>query len=315
MSYDSGPFFQKIARGQKHGKAFWLSTCDNVRIRVAHWVSTGQFGTVFLFPGRTEYIEKYGLTAEIVCEYGFDMITIDWRGQGLSDRLSKDPMLGHINNFSEYQSDLGAAMKFAKKKCLPEPWFILGHSMGGAIGLRAASRDLGFKAAVFTGPMWGILSPRLLMPLRQVLMKIGIAVGYSEKYAPTTSIHSYIATSDFSGNTLTNDKEMWYYMKHQVLKHTDLQLAGPSYCWVDAALREIKELHILPIPNMPALCFVGDREFIVDRTRIANLIMKWPECRLVEIPNALHEILMLDRHRQKVILTDICQFFFRHSDA
>ena len=311
MPHSSGPLLESIAQGPELGKAFWLKTSDGFRVRLAHWVGAKRQGTIFLFPGRTEYIEKYGRTAKIVCALGYDLVAIDWRGQGLSDRLHTDPLLGQIKEFSEYQHDLDAVIDFSKEYHLPEPWFILGHSMGGGIGLRTAHRRLGFKAVAFTAPMWGIVGPTLINPFKHLITKISISLGYADHYALTTSRESYIKISEFLGNSLTRDEEMWSYMKRQVLEVPELQLAGPSYRWLDAALREIKELHALPAPECPGLCFVGDGESIVDKNSIKNFMLRWKDGRLIEIPDALHEILMLDTHRQKVILSDICGFFAR----
>ncbi len=309
--FQAGPLLKSIAEGPELGKAFWLKTSDNIRIRLAHWMGSKRHGTVFLLPGRTEYIEKYGRTAKIICDLGYDVIVLDWRGQGLSDRLDGDPLLGQIKEFSEYQRDLDAAIDFSQRYHLPEPWFILAHSMGGGIGLRAAHRNLGFKAAAFTGPMWGIVGPVLINPFKHIIAKLGIVLGQADNYALTTSRESYTAVSEFLGNTLTKDQEMWSYMKRQVIEHPNLQLAGPSYRWVNAALREINELHALPPPECPGLCLVGDGESIVEKNRIKTLMSSWSNGRLIEVPDALHEILMLNNHRQNVILNDICGFFAR----
>ena len=311
MPHSSGPLFQSIAQGPELGRAFWLKTEDDIRIRLAHWMGSERHGTVFLFPGRTEYVEKYGRTAKIICNIGYDVVAIDWRGQGLSDRLHHDPLLGQIKEFSEYQHDLDAVIDFSKEYTFPEPWFILAHSMGGGIGLRAAHRRLGFKAAAFTGPMWGIVGPVIINPFKHKLAKLAVSLGHADNYALTTSRESYTAVSEFSGNTLTRDEEMWSYMKRQVTEQPNLQLAGPSYRWVDAALKEIKELHALPAPDCPGLCLIGDGETIVDKNRVKKFMRKWNNGRLIEVPDALHEILMLSSHRQKVILTDICAFFAR----
>ena len=36
-------------------------------------------------------------------------MTVDWRGQGLADRAFADPMVGHVQDFDQYQRDLDAA--------------------------------------------------------------------------------------------------------------------------------------------------------------------------------------------------------------
>jgi len=55
---------------------------------VGHWTGQHVKGTVLLFPGRTEYIEKYGPAAADFLARGFATVVIDWRGQGLADRTS-----------------------------------------------------------------------------------------------------------------------------------------------------------------------------------------------------------------------------------
>ena len=46
----------------------------------------GRKGTVCVFPGRAEFIEKYFEVVRDLRARGFAVATIDWRGQGLSDR-------------------------------------------------------------------------------------------------------------------------------------------------------------------------------------------------------------------------------------
>ena len=61
------PFHADLADGPPGGRAVWLRTADEVRIRAGLWRG-GDKGTVFLLPGRTEYIEKYGRAAgDLVC--------------------------------------------------------------------------------------------------------------------------------------------------------------------------------------------------------------------------------------------------------
>ena len=59
MQHASAPLFTDIHPGPTGGEAFWAQTSDGVQIRVAHWPTENAKGTVLMFPGRTEYIEKY----------------------------------------------------------------------------------------------------------------------------------------------------------------------------------------------------------------------------------------------------------------
>ena len=89
-------------------------------------------GTVLLFPGRTEYLEKYGPAAQELAARGFATLTIDWRGQGLSGREVADPVKGHFHSFDDPVNDLATALKLLSAR-LPRPHIGLAHSMGGCI--------------------------------------------------------------------------------------------------------------------------------------------------------------------------------------
>ena len=111
---ETAPFFAEIADAPEGGRAHWLVAEDGVRIRIGHWVPADAAGTVLLFPGRTEYIEKYGRAARDFATRGFAMAAVDWRGQGLADRLAGDVLSGHVDFFGDYQRDVRAVMAAAE---------------------------------------------------------------------------------------------------------------------------------------------------------------------------------------------------------
>src|SRR3990172_8408879 len=79
-----------------------------LRLRFASWqpVLRERRGTVCIFPGRAEFIEKYFEVVGELRRRGFAVAVLDWRGQGGSSRLTRNPLKGHINDFAEYEEDL-----------------------------------------------------------------------------------------------------------------------------------------------------------------------------------------------------------------
>ena len=136
------PFLTDICDIAPNGTAYWLDTSDGVRARAVLWGKETAKGTVLLFPGRTEYAEKYVHTAAALSMGGYATFAIDWRGQGLADRLIDDPLVGHVDRFSDYQRDVAAMVQAADALELPKPYFMIAQSMGGAIGLRALMQGL-----------------------------------------------------------------------------------------------------------------------------------------------------------------------------
>jgi len=293
MEFTPAPLFEDVAGGPAGGVAHWLRTTDGKRIRVGHWLPDGEAtGTVMMFPGRTEYVEKYGSTAREFVERGFAMLAVDWRGQGLADRLLDDRRVGHIDHFPDYQHDVQATLDLATELNLPQPWYVIGHSMGGAIGLRAAIEHKCFAACAFTGPMWGIFFTPIMKPLSRVTAYWGTRLGLGEKTPPTTTLESYVLSQPFEGNVLTRDPDTFKMMQDQLKAHPELALGAPSNLWLREALTECEWLMEQPAPAIPCLTFMGAHEQIVDRKAIRARIANWPDGKLVEIPNGEHEVLM-----------------------
>lgn len=292
MPYQAAPFHAEIANGPDGGAAFWVNADDGVRVRVGIWPKADATGTVIMLPGRTEYIEKYGLFAAGMAQRGFATLAIDWRGQGLADRMLSDARVGHVNAFPDFQRDLRAALALAEAKDMPRPWHLLGHSMGGAIGLRAVMENVPVASCSFSGPMWNIRMAAPMRPFAHVLTSIARAIGRDNGLAPTTEATPYVISADFEGNQLTNDREMYQVMRDQLAAHPDLALGGPSLRWLGEALRECKHLATRPSPDLPCLTILGGDESIVDPRAIHDRMGRWPRGRLEIIPTGRHEVLM-----------------------
>ncbi len=289
--YDTAPLYNDVAAAPEGGAAYWLNTTDGVRIRVAAWPD-GDKGTVLLFPGRTEYIEKYGPAAGELAARGFATMVIDWRGQGLSDRACSNKMAGHVGDFGDYQRDIDAMVDAAQGLDLPRPFYLVSHSMGGAIGLRALMNGLQVNAAFFSAPMWGILMSPVTKPIAATLTTAFTGVGMGCAFAPGTNEKSYISTNPFDDNVLTTNENMFNWLTEQERSYPDLKLGGPSMAWVKAALQECQALAKLPPPDTPATTFLGGNERIVDPNAVISYMQNWANGELVMIDGAQHEILM-----------------------
>jgi len=309
MTTEAAPYFTDIADGPETGAAYWVRTSDDVRVRVAAWPLDEARGTVLLMPGRTEFIEKYSLVARELGAQGYATMAIDWRGQGLADRLLDDPRVGHVEQFSDYQKDVVAMVQLAHELAMPRPWHVLGHSMGGAIALRAVLEGLDVLSARFTGPMWGILIAPGMRQLAWGLYYASGWTGQSHRLPPTTSYDNYIASSEFPGNTLTNTEEMWDYMKSQITAHPELTIGGPSVRWLGQALSECRYLMQSAPPAVPAICFVGENESIVDREKMRLRMANWPGGSFQIVNDAQHEILMESTDIRAKVINDMLGLF------
>jgi len=304
-----------LAEGPEGGHAWWLTTSDSVRIRVGGWGAGAPKGTILLFPGRTEYIEKYGRNAQDFLDNGYATLAVDWRGQGLADRLVDDRQAGHVCSFPDYQNDVQALIAHAEELGFKAPYFLVGHSMGGCIGFRALIEGLPVKAAIFTGPMWGINMPPILSPFARTITTVSLAVGLKHSYVPTSKSENYVDVQEFEGNQLTTDPEMYAYMQRQVAGVPSFGLGGPTIKWLHRAMEEIQFIMSSDAPDVPTKCYLGLEEKIVNSENIRSRMSNWPKGELIEVPSAEHEVLMETPEIRAQVANEICDFFESHTAA
>lgn len=306
------PYFADVAEGPTSARAYWVHSADGTRLRMAVWPGPpgGAKATVLLFPGRTEYVEKYGRVAADMEEAGYAMVAFDWRGQGLADRPQHRRDMGHVVSFDEYREDVAAFRDAIAMLDLPAPHHMIGHSMGGAIGLRALYDGLPVRSAAFSAPMWGIQMAPFLRAISSVVLGLAGPFGLGKTFAPTTGPY---VPMEFDDNPLTTDAAQFEYMERQTRSHPELTLGGPSNRWVHAALRETEKLVALDPLDLPILTTVGTRERIVEPTAIEARMANWPRGTLLKIPGAEHEVLMESPARRQQALDAVLSHFETHS--
>jgi lysophospholipase len=307
-SAQNAPYFHDVAEGPDGVTSYWVRATDGTRLRMVHWPG-GTKGTVLLFPGRTEYCEKYARLAADMQAAGYGMAAFDWRGQGLADRPTHRADMGHVASFDEYRADVAAFVSALAGLDAPKPWFLIGHSMGGAIGLRALYDGLPVQAATFSAPMWDIAMRPAIKALSGVLLAVTAAMGLGKSFAASTGPYTEMG---FDDNPLTTDRAQFAYMARQLDQYPDLRLGGPSNMWVRAALQETAALMALAAPDMPTLTLIASREKIVVNAVIEKRMASWPKGRLITIDGAEHELLFEAPARRQAALDAILAHFDAH---
>ena len=309
---ENAPFFEDIAQGPAGGAAHWLTTADGLRIRVGHWTGSNVKGTVLLFPGRSEYIEKYGPAAVDFLARGYATVAIDWRGQGISDRTGATYAMGDVARFTDYQHDVIAAVDHARLLGLPEPFYLVAHSMGGCIGLRALHNGLPVKAASFSAPMWGIMMNPVMRPIAWLASGLSRKIGMDQTLAPGQVTQSYVTRVDHAENTLTSDQPMFEFMQMQLREEPKLSLGGVSLRWLNESLSEMRTLSQMPSPDMPCCTFLGSDESIVDPGRIRDRMAEWTDGALHLIDSAQHEVMLETLEIRPCVFDTTTALFDRH---
>ncbi len=276
-----------------------FKTPDGADIRFARWMPTaGRRGTICLFQGRAEFIEKY---YEVVSELrgrGFAVASLDWRGQGMSHRALADARKGHVRRFSDYDRDLETFIKEVVLPDCPPPYFALAHSMGGAVLLRAAHQGRRwFERMVLSAPMIG-LTGRAASSAARASTRLMRLAGMGSSYVPTGGATA-VALLPFEGNELTSDPRRYARTAATVEAEPALGLGSPTVAWLDSSYTAMNEFAQPAYPRalrQAILIVAASQDTVVATQAIEKFAIRLRAGSHVVVPGARHEILMEQDH-------------------
>lgn len=280
----------------KGAEVYAVHTRDHKRIRAVTATSTtpDSKGTVLFLNGRADFLERYFETMGNLQVRGYNVAGMDWRGQGGSERLLKDPMRGHVRSFREYDEDLRSVMEGVVMKNLPGPYYAIGHSTGGHILLRALTRQTWFKKAIVTSPLMELHYGSWPKNVAFFLAMLATAFGCGGFILPGFN-NPHLLLQGFEGNPLTSDPKRWARDLHTLEQHPELGIGGPTYNWLLATMMSLKDLHSRHKGqglNCPTLIVLAGREQVVDNLATHRYMQGMPGISTVTIQHALHEMMI-----------------------
>ncbi|AXV16183.1 lysophospholipase [Neorhizobium sp. SOG26] len=246
-------------------------------------------GTVVIIQGRNEFIEKYFETIRELNAKGLWVATFDLRGQGGSDRLTKNPRKGHVRRFSDYEKDLEL---FLEHIVLPDarlPFFLVGHSTGALVALSAAPRLSNrihrmALAAPYTALSGQGVPEGLIRALSTAASWTGLgslAMGKDQNHRP------------FEGNPITSDLGRFRRNLEIINAHPELTVGAPTARWLHETFKAMKRVnnqaHLTQI-TIPTLILAPVLDPIVPYRAQEELSRNFRAGQLVTINGARHEL-------------------------
>ncbi|MGI9412380.1 MAG: alpha/beta fold hydrolase [Hyphomicrobiales bacterium] len=274
----------------------WVYTLDKTRLRYALFGTSSRplRGTVCVFMGRGEFIEKYFEVAQDLRERDFAVAVLEWRGQGESDRPLRNHYKGHINHFASYDDDLTCFMQNVVLPDCPPPYYALAHSMGANIVLRALDERTWFSRVVAVCPLVHLMPPSMPWPLIRLAAEVLSVLGLSTLYLPGGDDQP-AELSPFQGNRLTSDPVRYERTVELLEANRKLGLGGATIGWLAAAFQAMIELRRKRFPRplkAPVLMLAAGQDRVVSSKAIYRLGQRLPNSREITVDGALHEILM-----------------------
>ncbi|MGO1163572.1 alpha/beta fold hydrolase [Brucella pseudogrignonensis] len=260
-------------------------------------------GTVILLQGRNEFIEKYFETMLNLTARGFTVATMDWRGQGGSQRLLKDRMRGYVRNFSDYTDDLDQFLTEIVLPDCPPPFYVLAHSAGALITYSSMHKLTSrVTRMVLCAPLMGL---RPLQSGDDKMRRMATALrwlGLGRKYADGGRIRG---ERQFENNPLTSDPVRFARNMEVVRNNPNLALGGPTIHWIGNALRAASRIHQSDFyegPTVPVLIIAAGADTVVSTAATERLAARTRNVSLVVIDGARHELLQeADFYREQTL--------------
>jgi lysophospholipase len=266
---------------------------DGWKLRRFDWpVAGARRGSIMFQGGRGDVIEKYLEAFSHWHDRGWQVTSLDWRGQGGSGRLLSDPHIGHIDDFATYIADLAAFWRDWVVE-VPGPHVLMGHSMGGHLALRALVEGaVSADAAVLIAPMLGLHSP-VGAGLSERLAKIMGAIG--DPARPAWKGNERPATTTTREALLTHDHGRYEDELYWQQTQPELRMGPPSWQWLIRAFESTRVLNgdrRLPAMAVPTLLIVAEADKLVSPAAALQVAAKLPDARVVRFgAESSHEIL------------------------
>lgn len=250
-----------------------------------------QKGTVILLTGRNECIEKYFETVRSLMARGFMVVVMDWRGQGLSDRVIPDPRPGHVNDFSTYVGDLDQLFADVILPDCRGPYYVLAHSTGSLVALLAAPNlQNRVRRMVLIAPLLDVDDlPLSLDNVRRVTGLLSFA-GFARRYASGGAWKP----TPFEKNVVTSDRRRYERNTLLYTTHPQLALGGPTVRWMhcaSSASRRVSDPDYMAKLRIPTLFIAAGADTVVSTRAVERYAHRLRCGDSVTIDGARHEIL------------------------
>lgn len=294
------------------GKISRFTGSKGLSIRYGYFQSQAiEKGTLVLLPGQGEWMEKY---AELVYDFnseGYSVAILDHRGQGASDREYPKKRTSHVECFDDFVEDVHI---FVLEELAPnsqKPFYLFGHSMGGAIAVGYLEAHPGiFKKVILNAPMLGIKAPvindAVSSSVAQVLGRLPLI-----QHLRAPGARPFAKPEDFLRSETTHCKERFKYSLDYLEKHPHLAIdpAGATFRFGKEAYQFVHKImsdHLIRKVNVPALLFQAPGDTFVDNKAQEQFAKTAPDCQLLPLDHPrfqpFHELFFeVDEIRQRVL--------------
>ncbi|MFO0907499.1 MAG: alpha/beta hydrolase [Isosphaeraceae bacterium] len=223
-----------------------IPTSDRLHLHARFWAHPDPRGVLIVVHGFGEHSGCYQHVAEAVRDgAGMSVLGVDLRGHGRSPGRR-----GVVRTYDDLTSDLLSAVDWVDRRHPGVPRYILGHSNGGQVALRATISLSGDRAPA--GLILSNPSLRLSFPVPRHMVALGRILLY---LAPSVTLPAPVVPSK-----LSSDPAMTSFYLDDPLRHA--RMSAPLYFgMIDGGRRLLERLEQV---TTRVLMIIGGRDPVVD---------------------------------------------------
>jgi lysophospholipase len=302
MKEDVLPFFAQGEVGQ-------LTAFDGKKLHYHYFPRPDAHSQIVLVSGWTEAAPKYAEIIYDLHQAGVETFIMDWRGQGLSERLIPDTEVTWVGDYDDFVKDLHQFVTEVVKPRARLPLTILGHSMGAnVITLYLTRHPAVFDRAVLSSPMLDMILGPYPTWVGRAISWLYDAVGLGTRMVWGHSRFDP-ATAE---NWVTHSELRWRFWNQYKTDHPQYVLNAASFRWVLEGLRATDYMkENAQLIQIPLLMLQAGRDLYVATEGQDRVCEKAYYCKKITYPFAKHEILNeVDLIRQDA-LDEVLRFLRR----
>lgn len=245
-------------------------------------------GTAFLLHGYFDHVGLFGHLIRHCLELGLSVVIFDQPGHGLSSGVPAS-----IDSFARYVGGLDGCLQLADAQQVPEPWYMIGQSTGGAVlmdALQQQSVPLLYRAQRF------ILLAPLLRPRHWPVTRLQFAV-----------LRHFLSSSKRIFVDNSHDREFLEFLKN----HDALQCRVIPIDWIQAMIDYQRRFDRSPIGSESLHVIQGTDDRTVDwQYNLAQIVRKFPESRTYMVADARHHLVNESEYYRERIFGLISEIIF-----
>ncbi|MEM7763829.1 MAG: alpha/beta hydrolase [Pseudomonadota bacterium] len=261
-------------------------------IRWGRTTITPSRATVIFLPGLSAPLEVYFETFSRLRDEGFNVLAMDWPGQGGSTRGSDDPQKIHARSLTGHVDALDLLLTETLDVTASQPQFLVGLSMGAQLGTRLLARgEHTFDAAALITPAYAIYGGRP-NAVDKVLLHSLQAIGFGQRYSPGSQAWQFdldVYNARASQCSHPNDRtQLW---QASMVANPALKVGGYTNSFVLALAESAEQARLAATQgrfDLPVWMPLAGNDVFVENAPARVACDALAQCELKEYPEARH---------------------------